>query len=110
MWQGASNPGKDTLTFPATLTSSETISNRGEITMLTSSRLRELLHYDPLTGLFTRLVSRSGRSAKKGVTAGWLHCRGYIHISVDSKDYKAHRLAFLYMEGVLPRTRCKPQR
>lgn len=36
---------------------------------LTAKKLRELLHYDPQTGLFTRLVQTSNR-VKVGDTAG----------------------------------------
>jgi len=53
---------------------------------LTQIRLKELLHYDPDTGLFTWL-----RPGWKGVIAGTHHPSGYIHIRVDNKPYRAHR-------------------
>lgn len=68
--------------------------------MITQSRLKELLSYDPLTGLFVRRVNKA--RAKIGDVTGWVHVRGYIYISVDSRSYKAHRLAFLYMLGYFP--------
>ncbi len=68
---------------------------------LTAARLRELLHYDPLTGIFTRLV-RTSQNANVGDVAGSPDDAGYIRISVDGKRYRAHRLAWLYMKGEWP--------
>ena len=68
--------------------------------MLTQERLKELLHYDPETGLFTRLKSL-GKS-KVGNIAGCLNPEGYIQIKINYVLYRAHRLAFLYMTGKLP--------
>ena len=67
--------------------------------MLTQARLKELLKYDPKTGLFTWRVSRQG--VQVGAVAGY-NLRGYIKIKVDGKHYFAHRLAHLYMEGYFP--------
>ena len=68
--------------------------------MITQERLKELLVYDPKTGVFTWKIARTG--AAKGAVAGSLVPRGYISIMVDSRQYRAHRLAFLYMEGSFP--------
>lgn len=70
-------------------------------TPLTAARLRELLSYDPETGIFRRLVSTS-RNAKAGDVAGGLNSEGYVRISVDGSSYRAHRLAWLYVHGVWP--------
>lgn len=68
---------------------------------VTVERLRELLDYNPLTGVFTWLVSR-GRNAKAGHLAGSVRPDGYIRIMIDRRKYFAHRLAWLYVYGVWP--------
>jgi hypothetical protein len=70
--------------------------------MLTQSRLKELLHYDPDTGVFTRLVTTSS-NAKVGDVAGSINNNRYLNICIDSKLYPAHRLAVLYMTGSFPK-------
>ena len=72
----------------------------GTILMLTQYRLKELLHYDSDTGIFTRKVGRGGM--KVGSVAGTLHWTGYIRIAVDGRIYGAHRLAWLYIHGEFP--------
>lgn len=72
------------------------------INALTQSRLNELLHYDPDTGVFTWLAAVA-RSVKIGDVAGWAEDDGYLRISVGGKQYLAHRLAFLYMTGDWPK-------
>lgn len=67
---------------------------------ITQKRLREVLHYNPATGLFHWKVSRGG--VTKGGVAGRVHDNGYVRISVDKKRYYAHRLVFLFMEGEFP--------
>ena len=69
--------------------------------MITQDRLKELLHYDQKTGIFTWNVDIY-RTIKAGKIAGTLHSDGCIPIKVDKKLYKSHRLAFLYMEGNFP--------
>ena len=69
--------------------------------MLTQSRLKEVLHYDPETGVFVWKVTRNNR-VRMGNIAGVKHHSGYMQITVDKKLYRSHRLAFLYMYGSFP--------
>jgi hypothetical protein len=69
--------------------------------MLTQERLKELLHYDPDTGIFTNLTQRAN-CVKKGAVAGW-NDNGYVRIEILGKNYRAHRLGWLYMYGAFPK-------
>jgi hypothetical protein len=69
-------------------------------TKLTQKRLKEVLHYNPDTGIFTWILSNSNR-IHKGDKAG-CNSNGYISIGVDGSRYRAHVLAWLYMEGYFP--------
>lgn len=69
--------------------------------MLTQAKLKELLYYDPVTGVFTWLASRSG--VKAGDTAGSIDkTDGYRQIRINLTSYRAHRLAWLYVHGYFP--------
>lgn len=68
---------------------------------LTEGELREVLGYDPASGLFTWLVGRGG--VKRGAIAGCIDpSTGYVRIYVNKKNMHAHRLAWLYMTGAFP--------
>ncbi len=73
---------------------------------LTAERLRELFHYDPLTGVFTRLMKRgpfvAGRVA--GGDCGHPHPSGFMYwkIAIDYHQYRRGRLAWLYVYGRWP--------
>jgi hypothetical protein len=69
--------------------------------MITAARLRELLHYDQETGLFTWRVDK-GYRIKAGDPAGHDNWHGYLRVRVDGKVYYLHRLAWLYVHGVWP--------
>ena len=69
---------------------------------LTRERLRELLEYDPVSGVFIWTVGRRG-TAKKGTIAGRVNSKGYREISIDGRRYKAHRLAWLHEHGYWPK-------
>jgi hypothetical protein len=67
---------------------------------VTAERLRELLDYNPATGVFKWKLSY--RMRRKGLVAGRRHGGWYWCIRVDSREYLAHRLAWLYVYGRWP--------
>lgn len=68
---------------------------------LTQERLKKLLRYDPVAGVFTWLKTTSS-GAIKGDIAGSINGNGYRTIGIAGKSYIASRLAWLYMEGYWP--------
>ena len=68
---------------------------------LTAQTLRELLHYNPDTGVFTWKMTLGPR-AFAGRETGCRHKDGCLVIRLRGRLYKAHRLAMLYMTGVWP--------
>lgn len=68
--------------------------------MITQSELKELLHYEPKTGVFTWLVSH--QRIRVGDVAGGNVCQDYTRIQINGVRYKAHRLAWLYVHGSFP--------
>jgi hypothetical protein len=68
--------------------------------ILTQARLKELLHYNPATGLFTWLQNKG--TQRKNAIAGSRRAKGYIEISIDRKLHRAHRLVWLYEYGCFP--------
>lgn len=68
--------------------------------ILTQSRLKELLEYNPETGVFIRLIGVP--NSRVGSIAGTKNAHGYWQIAIDHNFYFAHRLAWLYMTGKFP--------
>lgn len=69
--------------------------------MITKQQLKEQLSYDKDTGIFVRLKSMSNKT-RVGDVAGGKETSGYIRISLFGRTYKAHRLVWLYVYGVMP--------
>lgn len=61
---------------------------------LTAERLRELLDYDPQTGVFC--VISTGRKA------GFVRLSGYVGVNLLGAQFYAHRLAWLWVHGRWP--------
>ena len=72
--------------------------------MITQARLKESLHYDPDTGVFTRRVrvgcnpvgSTSGHVVRKR------NGKSYSFVYFDGRSNRAHNLVWIYVHGKLP--------
>lgn len=76
---------------------------------LTQAKVRELLEYDPETGVLTWRTDRTngrGRVIRSaGSVAGWVKAdnrTSYRYITIDGRMYSAHRLAWLLVHGSWP--------
>jgi len=68
--------------------------------MITQSELKKLVHYDPLTGIFTRKVSSNAFNIGDIATSDTGN--DYLKIYINREQYLAHRLAWLYVHGYFP--------
>jgi hypothetical protein len=68
--------------------------------ILTQERLKELLSYDPISGVFTRKIKH--KRCNVGDIVGVGQRNKYLQCSIDNKLYKLHRLAWLYMYDCWP--------
>lgn len=70
----------------------------------TQKYLRSILHYAPDTGWFTWTNPPKNHTRMQGQQAGATRT-GYVMIKIDGQRYKAHRLAWLYVHGIVPGAR-----
>ena len=70
--------------------------------MISQEELKKQVNYSPKTGVFTRLIAESN-NANIGDVAGNIFGKGYVRFEIKGRAYLAHRLAFLYMTGEMPR-------
>ena len=70
---------------------------------ITLERLRELVSYDPETGVFRRRFAMRDGTIVDGQETGWFvkHFNCYC-MKVDGKVYRAHHLAWLMIYGAWP--------
>lgn len=69
---------------------------------ITLERLHAIIHYDPTTGIFIRKPIHGRGRCAAGIRADYLRVDGYSYVCVDRMSYLAHRLAWIYMTGVVP--------
>ena len=68
---------------------------------ISADLVRALFTYVPTTGeFFNRLTT--GTKAKQGELAGYITDNNYVEVTILSRKYKAHRLAWLYTYGTFP--------
>jgi hypothetical protein len=63
--------------------------------------IKNHLEYNPTTGLFI-WIKKHKPNCVIGSKAGVVNTQGYITISFKGNQYLAHRLAYWYMNGMLP--------
>lgn len=69
-------------------------------TRLTAERVREVLDYNQETGELRWRISKKGIVA--GKAPGYENSAGYRVVCIEGRRYRAHRLAWLYMQGEWP--------
>jgi HNH endonuclease len=68
--------------------------------MISASRVRELLDYNPITGA---LRWRGKQGLRAGARGGSVMTNGYRYIQIDNKLYIEARVIWLLMTGKWPR-------
>jgi len=67
---------------------------------ISAERLRELVAYDPDTGVMRWRISR--KRARAGNVIGTRIPDGYLRVEIGGRCYRVHRLAWLYVYGEWP--------
>jgi hypothetical protein len=70
--------------------------------MLTLKSLKKHVKYDPVTGVLTRLIRTSNRVCV-GDVVGTNHGNGYLRVNINGWQEYAHRVAWFYMTGKMPK-------
>ena len=75
-------------------------SNKQKELLVSQDDLKILFHYDPLTGIFTRLTKVKKHNV--GDVAGYIRKDGYGMIYFNKTNWLIHRMAWCYMYGYWP--------
>jgi hypothetical protein len=70
--------------------------------MITQEELKEILDYNPDTGIFTNRVTRNSR-AVKGTNLNPTNEGNYGSVHINKQKYLQHRLAWFYVYGKWPK-------
>jgi hypothetical protein len=68
---------------------------------MNQKKLKKYLRYDPETGIFTRIYNKT-RTDIIDDEVSHRNDSGYVVLWVNCEQYRAHRLAWLYMTGKWP--------
>lgn len=68
----------------------------------TPERVRQLLSYDPATGIFLRIIAPGRRTDLVGTRAGYIDPTGYRTMNLDGVLCRAARVAWAYMTNEWP--------
>ena len=71
--------------------------------MMTQDQLKQVLDYNPETGVFTWIKSTSNMVKVGRIAGSYTKGANRIYIKVFGKRYMAHRLAWFYVHGAFPR-------
>lgn len=66
---------------------------------VTQALVRKFFNYDPTSGLLTWRLPTRGTSV--GDKVGTIS-NGYVQVNIGNKQYRAHRIIWLYMYGYMP--------
>jgi HNH endonuclease len=72
--------------------------------IVTQEILRAICHYDPITGIFKRVMKMSNKSRKlfPCCSIPTAKSRGYLQMGIGGKIYYVHRLIHMYLYGSFP--------
>jgi len=69
--------------------------------MLTQEYVKKIFDYDTESGILTNKIYRSSNSPA-GSRAGAFDHYGYRQLTVKGRNYKEHRIIYLWMTGAMP--------
>ena len=90
-----------TILLPTALSGTELPFKKWSSEMITQAELKDILSYNPKTGIFTWNKTKSNR-IKIGDECGSITSLGYKITKIKGKYYSLHRLSWLYMYGEFP--------